>query len=387
MSGKNPLRSIFLRGSVLIGLLLLAACTPRPVSVTQRYFWPPPPDTPKIEFLTFLQSDEDIVGVRRSRAEEIVFGRERARPLFRKPLSVASRGDGRLFVSEAADGQVLVLDLKDHKIRSLLDPGGVNRKFRLAVGMAFAGPERLLVVDSLEGEVVVFDRNEVETAKFGKGELTRPVGIAVDNQRNLVYVVDIGGQDIAVFNLEGTLLRRFGKRGGGPGEFNYPLDAGLDPEGNLYILDAMNARVQVFSPAGSYLRSFGERGTNPGSFQVPKALAVSRFGQVFVTDSLAHDVKIFDYSGRYLMTLGGKSFAASGRISPGGFYLPEGIAVDDQGAIWVVDSLNRVIQKFQYLNDDYLQRHPILPGEAYLPPDVAPIAPEPVLPPAAVPEK
>jgi DNA-binding beta-propeller fold protein YncE len=185
-------------------------------------------------------------------------------------------------------------------------------------------------------------------------------------------VCDAVEHNIAVFDLHGNLLYKFGERGTQNGQFNFPTDIDLDEAGNIYVLDTLNFRVQVFDTAGRYLRKFGEQGTEGGSFRLPKGLAVSSFGQVYVSDVLAHKVVVFDHQGRYLMSLGGQSFSmASGGMTPGGFFSPRGIATDATGRILVVDGLNRMIQRFQYLSEDYLKEHPILEEEVYLPPGLS----------------
>ena len=41
------------------------------------------------------------------------------------------------------------------------------------------------------------------------------------------------------------------------GEFNYPTDVALGPEGTLYVADGFNDRIQVFGADGRFLRKWG----------------------------------------------------------------------------------------------------------------------------------
>jgi DNA-binding beta-propeller fold protein YncE len=166
---------------------------------------------------------------------------------------------------------------------------------------------------------------------------------------------------LAVFTLDGTFLHTLGERGSGPGQFNYPLDADFDADGDLYVLDALNTRVQRFHWDGTgyrYVLHFGEHGTASGSFQMPKALAVTPSGHVYITDSLADKVTVFDRDGTFLLTFGGR-FVASNKMAPGGLNMPAGIAADENDGIWIADTLNGMVHRFQYLNESYLRDHPI----------------------------
>ncbi len=46
-------------------------------------------------------------------------------------------------------------------------------------------------------------------------------------------------------------------------------------------------------------------------------------------------------------------------IVPGGFNLPMDIDIDDNDAIFITDQQNRAFHQFQYMNDKYLESHPI----------------------------
>ena len=54
------------------------------------------------------------------------------------------------------------------------------------------------------------------------------------------------------------MLLTFGKQGTGEGEFNQPIDAEVDEQGNIYVTDSINSRVQIFDKNGSFLSAFGE---------------------------------------------------------------------------------------------------------------------------------
>jgi hypothetical protein len=90
---------------------------------------------------------------------------------------------------------------------------------------------------------------------------------------------------------------------------------------------------------------------------------------VYVTDSRANRFVIFDLAGNFLLSIGAKHLVGEGFVAPGGFYLPQGVAADRSGGIWVVDSLNRMVHQFQYLDETYLREHPIDPAEIFLPAD------------------
>jgi DNA-binding beta-propeller fold protein YncE len=182
--------------------------------------------------------------------------------------------------------------------------------------------------------------------------------LAVDSDNERLYVVDTPLHRIAVFDLDGNLIRFMGSRGDTAGHFNFPTDVDIDAAGNLYVMDSMNARVEVFDVEGQHLLSFGERGTADGSFAIAKNLALSEHGHVYVTDALEHKVVIFDLEGDLLLRIGSKS-PVNGGVSPGGFYLPRGLDVDRNGTMYVVDSLNRMVHRFQYLTPEYLQENPI----------------------------
>lgn len=86
--------------------------------------------------------------------------------------------------------------------------------------------------------------------------------------------------------------------------------------------------------------SWGGPGALEGQFSYPKGLAVDSQGNVYVVDSQNHRVQKFDSEGRFISSWGSLGQA------PGEFTEPWGIAVDDQGDVYVADTWNHRLQKF-----------------------------------------
>ena len=347
---------------VFAALALLGACAPAQPD-RQRYFWPPGTSEARIEYLDFYEKAEDVRRGAPARISEAILGRERPRPLFSRPVDVASDGKGRFYVSDAESRRVHVFDLNRFETRVLQDENGQPFGFRLPHGLAVDAQGLVYVSDIHAHQIFVFGPDGRKLRSLGQGHLENPAGLAVSPDGARIWTAEPQQHRLTRLDADGNLVQRLGRRGNRPGGFNYPLDVDLDAQGNLYVLDSLNARVQVFDGEGKFLRLFGERGTALGSFQIPKALAVDPEGHVYVTDARAHRFVIFDLEGRHLMTIGAKH-SASGGVAPGGFLLPGGIDADPAGGIYVVDGLNRMVHRFQYINDEWLAAHPIRPGEA-----------------------
>ena len=351
----------------LLSMLILSGCSTNVPQVKERFFFPPPPAEPKIEYLQGYFSDRDLKPEKSNSFRDNILGKIQPKALFITPVAIASDGKGRVFVTDSGARQVFVLDLVNQNLRVLSSSPGSERVepgFGLPFGVTVAGDSRLYVTDVVAKTVNVFDEKERYLFSFTDPGLVRPTAVAVDTKRKVIYVVDTASHRLAMFDLQGELLGYFGSRGSEPGQFNYPTDVDVDDRGHIYVLDSLNARVQVFDEAGAFLRMFGERGTATGSFEMAKNLAVSSTGQVYVTDALAHKLVIFSTEGELLLRIGSKSVVKDG-ISPGGFYMPRGVDVDTEGGVWVVDSLNRMIHHFQFLTSQYLSEHPI--GQGVLP--------------------
>ena len=144
--------------------------------------------------------------------------------------------------------------------------------------------------------------------------LTHPETLAVGQDGNL-YVTDFS-QRVTVISPAGTVLRRWGKAGSGPGQFRFtPFDpsdpADVDgkiavgPDGKVYVSDSGNGRVQVFTADGRFVRQFGSYGSGRGQFFLSADLMADSAGNVYVADDQTETLAKFSPAGKVLWTIGG----------------------------------------------------------------------------------
>ncbi len=60
-----------------------------------------------------------------------------------------------------------------------------------------------------------------------------------------------------------------------------------------YVGENGNNRVSVFTSEGQFVTSFGRRGKGPGQFLELRGIAVDNNGVVYVCDSNNHRVQVF----------------------------------------------------------------------------------------------
>ncbi len=85
----------------------------------------------------------------------------------------------------------------------------------------------------------------------GETGFYRPTDIAVDSQGR-IFVADIGHRIVQVFNVEGEFLHSIGRRGQGPGEFEWPGRIAI-AGGSLVVNDYVNQRFSHWSLGGEHI--------------------------------------------------------------------------------------------------------------------------------------
>ena len=75
----------------------------------------------------------------------------------------------------------------------------------------------------------------------------------------------------------------------------------LDDEGNVYVVESLLAEIRVYTPEGELLRRIGRRGEGPGEFQGPPRFGVMG-DTVWAIDLQANRITLFDRSGALLST-------------------------------------------------------------------------------------
>ena len=184
--------------------------------------------------------------------------------------------------------------------------------------------------------VLKFDASGTLKTSFGAGMFVFPHGMHVDPDGN-VWLTDARGKDgkgqqVLKFSPEGKLLLALGKAGvagDGPDTFNQPSDVIVAKTGEIFVADGhdenSNARIVKFTKDGKLIKTWGHRGSGPGEFDTPHSLAFDSKGRLFVADRGNNRIQIFDQEGKFLEEW--KQFSR-----------PSGIYIDRNDVLYVADS-------------------------------------------------
>ena len=168
-------------------------------------------------------------------------------------------------------------------------------------------------------------------------------GLAMD-PAGYVWAAEHEACRIEKFTHEGKSVMVLGKQGQGKLQFEKPDAVAVDSKGNIFVADTWNHRIQKISKSGQFLAWWGTKkwqiGVGDGEFFGPRGVAVDSAGNVYVTDTGNHRVQKFDNNGKFIKWWGGKG-AENDRLNE-----PVGIAVDDKNFIYVADTHNRAIKKY-----------------------------------------
>ena len=251
---------------------------------------------------------------------------------FKNPQGVAFNHAGEIVISSG--NRVSVVSPNGTKLRTLGTHGFGPGQFVDPMGVAVDDEGNILGNNRIQkfandGQFLA----SVGTKGTGPLQFCCPRDVAFNTHNKKVYVVDNGNHRIQVLNSDLTFTKVIGKHGSKSGEFAFPWGVTCDSTGSVYVADSANHRIQVFTASGKFLRKFGHRGKSEGEMDFPVGVAVDSRGRVFVSESDNDRISVFTAD-------------TSHGTRPGEFNKPRWLAVDDYGTLCVCDTRNNRVQIF-----------------------------------------
>ncbi len=267
------------------------------------------------------------------------------------PRRIAVDKDGFVYVSDARNYRIKKFDWngesRDIKcgVKENEDGKHEGGEFLSPRGIAFDSAGNLYVADSELNCIQKFKPDgqgfEFDFKWCGKengGELNAPNGIAID-KNDVLYVANEGNESIQKFDLKENPVppTKWGEQVLSNRERLQERINNLI-ENSLEAIKTYRINLEALNDLLRYLPDNVE----DGKFKNPKDIAVSNDGTVYVADTGNQRIQKFDSSGTFLGKWTGIDKKA------GRFQLPCDIAVDkpDKNKVYVADTGNHRIQKF-----------------------------------------
>jgi YD repeat-containing protein len=287
------------------------------------------------------------------------------------PYGVAVGPEGNVWVSEYGNNRVQIFTPGGEYIYGLGSKGNGPGQFNQSPhGLAFFGTSIYVLDSGIWWEDTGNSRIEewhteppsAYTSSFGtygtgNGQLREPEGgLATDASGN-VWVSDTENSRLEEFNNKGEFVRTAGSSGEGAGQFKTTYGVTVDASGNVWATDEGNNRVEEFTSEGAFVKMFGWgvadgvakfetctaschaglQGSGNGEFYVPEGIAVDNKGNIFVADRGNHRVQEFNSSLTWLRNI------SQTVEKEGPFYLN----IDPKtGNLWVAYSWDNKIGEF-----------------------------------------
>lgn len=179
------------------------------------------------------------------------------------------------------------------------------------------------------------------------GEFSSASAISISSL-GFIYIADSGTDEVYKLDTLGNTLKDVGGYGWGASLFDEPADLYAAPL-NIYIADKNNSRIQIFDKDLNYISSVSTRdGDNQeASFGYPLSCAVSNQGDLFILDSENNRIIKFDVLGRFNQNFGGFDAGTYTLIKP------VKLAVAGNSTVFILDD-NKLLKIFDAFGNGIL---------------------------------
>lgn len=337
-----------------------------PKQDTSNLIWPAPPNVGRVKYLTYfagqkIPTEAEDKAATKAKKQSWMDRVAGVAPEKRKenrmlpfqllgPFGMAVNSKGEVFVGDQKVGAIFVFNSENRDDVKLIR-NGFEATFGLINGVAFDDDDRIFITDGKLHRVLILDKTYKVLDQIKEG-LVDPVGIAIDTENRLVYVVDTQQDQVFVYDADSLKPKRqlghVGKKHEltTPGDFSLPTGVALDKDNNVYVTDTLNFRVEIFDADGNFISEFGRHCDGPGCFAHPKGIAVDGDGHIWVADPMLDILQIFDREGQLLAFLGGH-----GNLL-GQFSSLVGVTFDRKSnRVFTSEQYPGRVQAFRYLTD------------------------------------
>jgi sugar lactone lactonase YvrE len=288
---------------------------------------------------------------------------------FSYPDDVAVDAAGNVFVADTDNNRIRKIDPAANVTTLSAGTNGIGYPTGIAsdgtgnLYVANAGLSTVVRVSSNGSVTTIAGTSDVSGDLDGTGTAAKfgfPTGLAIDSAGD-IFVSDSGNSSLREISPSGVVTTL---AGGGLGsndgtgsaaQFDEPDGIVVDPSGTLYVADINNCAIRRISVSGGVGTVSTFAGASPlgsedspnAQFHYPTAVAVDSAGNAYVCDSSNDTIRKVSPAGVVTTLAGspGQSGFADGTGESARFSLPEGIAVDVTGTLYVVDGGNAAIRK------------------------------------------
>ncbi len=173
------------------------------------------------------------------------------------------------------------------------------------------------------------------TGTIGKFERASSFYITANG---FVYVTDTGRNEVIMLDTLGNVIKTFGGYGWTEDSFDNPADVFADPL-TVYVADKNNHRIKRFDKNLNFISSLYTRESENSreSFGYPLSCATSNQGDLYLIDSENKRIMKFDFSGNFQQNFGG--------FDAGKFMLsnPLQLAIASNNNVFIIDGDNIIV--------------------------------------------
>lgn len=258
--------------------------------------------------LTLMSLDKEYLGTIKSSimSSRVMYERmeKQALPLgyLRNPQGIRIDQQQRIFVANASYSCVSIFDLDGSPIANVGEVQKVYNKVALGelygpTGIAFDENENFFVTAIDSDTVQVFNKSFSPISTIQQS-FSAPQGIAYDADGRLL-IVNSSSDTLSILENNSTKMKyKTSKKVRIKGD--WPVGIDVDKDNNILISSTNTGEIFIKDPEGKAIKTIGEKGKSPGQLSGPQGVMVDANNDIYVVETENGRIQKFSSDGALL---------------------------------------------------------------------------------------